>query len=250
MNCTPLFIKLESAASTNSYLAGIADGTPHGTVVSAAEQTAGRGQRGNTWEAELGKNLTFSMLLRPEAIEARRQFVISEIVSVAIADTLQPLIPREKVSIKWPNDIYAGDKKICGILIENSLMGYRINHSIAGIGINVNQRVFLSDAPNPASIINFIGEETPLDPLLEKICCNILRLMGKCSLEEDFARLHSHYRSRLWRNDGYFPYRDTATGELFDATIIDVAPSGILTLRDEAGNDRQYAFKEVSAVLK
>ena len=96
---------------------------PAGTVLAARMQTAGRGQRGASWEAEPGKNLTFSQLFRPDRLHAARQFELSMLVSLAIADTVDDLIAHTGLSakIKWPNDIYVGDRKICGILIENKL---------------------------------------------------------------------------------------------------------------------------------
>lgn len=249
MNTIPTFIKLSSTRSTNTYLAEIASDSEHGTVVSTIEQTAGRGQRGNSWEAEPGKNLTFSILLRPKIIDARHQFAISEIVSIAITSTLQKLINGKRVAIKWPNDIYVDDMKICGILIENSLMGYSINYSIAGIGINVNQQKFLSDAPNPISLYNLIGKETELDSLLDDICSEILRLMEKYNNADLLPELHDSYIKLLWRNEGYHPYQDTSTLETFNARIIDVAPTGLLSLQDDQNATRIYAFKEVSAIL-
>ena len=116
-------IHLESVGSTNTYLAGRAVDLPHATVVSTYCQTAGRGQRGNSWESEPNKNLSFSVLLRPQNIIARQQFYLSEAVSVAIVKTLKRYISNHRVSIKWPNDIYVDDLKICGILIENTLCG-------------------------------------------------------------------------------------------------------------------------------
>lgn len=250
MNINPSYIKLSSTNSTNSYLAKIASDSKHGTVVSTIEQTAGRGQRGNSWEAEPGKNLTFSILLRPETIDARQQFAISEIVSIAITTTLQKHIPAKRVVIKWPNDIYVEDMKICGILIENSLMGNKISYSIAGIGININQKRFLSDAPNPISLYNIIGEETALNSLLDNICCEILRLMDKYNNADLLPELHNNYIKLLWRNDGYYPYRDTTTNERFNARIVDVASTGLLSLQDDKNLYRTYAFKEVSAILE
>ncbi|MDE5982764.1 MAG: biotin--[acetyl-CoA-carboxylase] ligase, partial [Duncaniella sp.] len=136
----PHIITLPEAGSTNTELAAIAAESPHGTVVTTRCQTAGRGQRGNTWEAAPGRNITMSVLLKPETILAREQFAVSEAVSLAIVTVLRRHLPAEAhVAIKWPNDIYVNDLKICGILIENSLIGNRIGHSIAGIGININQ---------------------------------------------------------------------------------------------------------------
>ena len=142
---------LPVTASTNSWVAANSDTLAHGDIVMAVEQTAARGQRGNTWEATPGLNLTLSMLLRPEGVEAARQFDISRAVALGTAEMLQELLEQE-VLIKWPNDIYVGDRKIAGILIENTLTGRLIDRSIAGIGVNINQEVFHSDAPNPVSV--------------------------------------------------------------------------------------------------
>lgn len=245
----PQFIRLDSVPSTNSYLAGIAATSPHGTVVSADEQTQGRGQRGNSWESEPGKNLTFSMLLHPVHIDAREQFAISEAISVAIVEVLKQHISDMPVAIKWPNDIYVGDRKICGILIENSLTGTVISGSIAGIGINVNQAEFHSDAPNPVSLLNVTGSETELDALLIEVCCEILSTFDTLCRRSMLHHLHRRYLSMMWRADGYHPYTDTATGTRFSAMIADVLPDGTLQLVDTDGLHRSYAFKEVAAIL-
>lgn len=236
-------ISLEECESTNNRLAEIAHQSPHGTVVITSRQTAGRGQRGNSWEAEPGKNLTFSLLIKPENVAAHDQFYISEAVALGIADSLRRRLPGIPVSVKWPNDIYAGDKKICGILIDNSLSGNNIGHSIAGIGINVNQRQFRSDAPNPVSAIMLTGEEIPLDELLHDTVDSIFR-----RLSQPLDARHADYMTALWRRDGG-NYRDAATGEEFHAVITGVAPTGHLSLLDTFGNTRTYAFKEVTALL-
>ena len=245
----PQFIRLDTANSTNSYLSGIAATSPHGTVVSATEQSAGRGQRGNSWESEPGKNLTFSILLHPAHIDAREQFAISEAVSVAIVEVLRQHIPDTPVAIKWPNDIYVGDRKICGILIENSLSGNGISHSIAGIGINVNQAEFHSDAPNPVSLLNVTGTETDLDALLIEVCCEILSTFDTLCRRSMLHHLHRRYLSMMWPGEGYHPYTDAASGTRFSAMIADVLPDGTLQLVDTNGLHRSYAFKEVAAIL-
>lgn len=140
---------LDSCGSTNDALTEI-DGADHGTVAVCRRQTAGRGQRGNKWESEPGKNLTFSILLCPD-IEARSQFEMSMLVSLAVADFIDAVLGRRAAKVKWPNDIYVADGKICGILIENRLSGTMLERAVAGIGINVNQTVFRSGAPNPVS---------------------------------------------------------------------------------------------------
>lgn len=241
-------IKLDSTGSTNSYLAGRAIDLPHATVVSTYNQTAGRGQRGNSWESEPDKNLSFSVLLRPKNIIARQQFYLSEAVSIAIVNTLKRHIPNQKVAIKWPNDIYVNDMKICGILIENTLSGYNITQSIVGVGLNINQLKFLSDAPNPISLIHFTNTEKPLDSILDEVTDEIIATFDHYDTTQQFDALHNRYLSMLWRKDGVYPY-STPDGSKFMASITDVAPDGIITLHDTNNNTRSFAFKEVSAVL-
>lgn len=239
---------VDEAASTNSLLASRCGDLAHGAVIAARRQTAGRGQRGNSWESEPGVNLTFSMLLRPTAITAVAQFELSMIVSLGVCDALKAASGLE-FHVKWPNDIYVGDKKICGILIENSLEGRRIGRSIAGIGINVNQREFLSDAPNPVSLIGLTGKEFNLETLLSAVCSSILNRLAAYEAAPTPDRLVAEYRSRLWRGEGFHLWTDAETGLDFEAEIADVAVNGLLTLRDRQNKQHVYAFKEVVAVL-
>lgn len=239
-------LHLDSVTSTNSWLAVEGREMPHATVVTTREQTAGRGQRGNSWESQPGANLTFSMLLRPESIAAHSQFTISEAVALGIADALRHYLPADRVKIKWSNDIYVDNRKICGILIENSITGDRIGRSIAGIGINVNQEEFHSDAPNPVSMRNITGIEYNLDEVLNLVIDSIL-----ARLDEGIANpasLHRAYIESLWGKEGR-TYRDTATGEIFSAIIEDVAPIGHIHLRDTSGRLRIHAFKEIAVIL-
>ena len=209
-------------------------------VVVADYQTAGRGCGSNTWESERGKNLTFSMLIHPDGLPANEQFHITEVVSVALCETLEAYI-NNKVEIKWPNDIYVGDRKICGILIENRLQGSVIKDSIIGIGLNVNQCVFLSDAPNPVSLYQLTGQETDRDALLQQFLTAVGRVAASSTVSED-------YRARLYRKDIAAPYEDSSGR--FMATLMDVEPDGRLVLQDEAGQEHTYAFKEVQFVIK
>lgn len=248
MKNSPTIIKLQEVNSTNSYLASEAGNLPHATVVSTYCQTAGRGQRGNTWESQPNKNLSFSALLRPNNIIARQQFYISEAVSVAIVNTLTRYITNHRVAIKWPNDIYVDDLKICGILIENTLCGSNISQSIVGVGININQREFLSDAPNPISVIHYTNTEISLDDILREVTDEMVATFDHYDATQEFDTLHKEYCKRLWRNDGFYPY-STPDGDRFDARIENVAPDGILTLCDTLGNSRSFAFKEVQAIL-
>ena len=208
-------------------------------VVWAEYQTAGKGCGTNSWESERGKNLTFSLLIHPEEIPANHQFRITEIASVAMCETLLEYGLKE-VSIKWPNDIYVGDRKICGMLIENRLQGSVIKDSIIGIGLNVNQRVFTSDAPNPVSLYQLRGCETDLHELLSLF----LKSFDKAyhSKTTCFA-----YKEMLYRRgkDGLYKTKTTC----FAARLLGVTEEGRLRLLDEQGQERVFAFKEVQFVI-
>lgn len=232
---------LDSCASTNAVLAAMAD-AGHGTVVAAREQTAGRGQRGNSWEAEPGRNLTFSILLRPEATPAARQFELSMAVALAVADAVDAMLPGGlRAAVKWPNDIYVGDRKICGILIENRLSGNRIESAIAGIGINVNQQIFRSDAPNPVSVVQLNGGmELDIDLILLDVCDRIIATVERYCTAKPHPRLPAMYMERLTRTEGEHPFAD-AHSDRFMAHIVSVDPDGTLHL----SNGRSYLFKEL-----
>lgn len=242
-------IRLDTVGSTNTYISTLPPDTRAGTAVIAREQTGGRGQRGNSWESEPGSNLTMSVLLRPNQVSAREQFMVSEAVALAVARTASRFAGgRQQVKVKWPNDIYAGDMKISGILIENALRGMTIERSIAGIGLNVNQERFYSDAPNPVSIHMLTGEVTPLDEVERELLGNIREMCGYLHPER-YDELHAMYCAQLWRADGFYPYTDAATGARFEARIKSIAPTGHITLEEADGTERTYAFKEVQAVM-
>ena len=230
-------VHIDETDSTNRWLKDHGEGT---MVVATDYQTAGKGCGSNAWESERGKNLTFSMLIHPDGIAAREQFRITEVVSVALCRTLQPYI-YNKVEIKWPNDIYVGDRKLCGILIENRLQGNVIVDCIIGIGLNVNQRVFLSDAPNPVSMYQLTGQELDRDELLKAFIENL-------DQEWQNKTNGSEYRELLYRKgkDGLY---EAKTGR-FVAKLTDVLPDGRLLLVDEEGKEHTYAFKEVSFIIE
>lgn len=244
-------IKLDSVDSTNSYLNGLGSAATHGTVVMAIEQTSGRGQRGNSWEAEPGANVTLSMLLRPDGLEASRQFIISQAVSLAIVETLDHILPGHGVSIKWPNDIYVDDRKICGILIENVLTGREIARSTVGIGLNVNQAVFCSDAPNPVSLYQLTGEKRDVETVaLEMSRCILDRVAEALASSRGAEGIAWRYFSRLYRREGWHRYRDNLRGVDMTARIDSVAPSGHITLTDRDDlRQYTYAFKEITFIL-
>lgn len=237
-------IHISETDSTNHWLKE--HQTDCDCVVAADYQTAGRGCGTNTWESERGKNLLFSILCHPEWIKANRQFLISMSVSIAIARVIEhhtKKTPGHVVSIKWPNDIYVNDNKICGILIENKLQGSHIKESIIGVGLNVNQQEFCSDAPNPVSLIQLLHKELDCEQLLQEILTQFSELMEPANE----ASVKEEYRQRLYRNKGYHTYRD-AEGE-FSARIASVEDNGHLLLQLHEGDQRRYAFKEVQFCL-
>jgi len=195
-------------------------------------QTAGRGCGTNRWESERGKNLTFSMLVCPQQLPANRQFRITECVSVALCETLECYI-NNKVEIKWPNDIYVDGKKVCGVLVENTLSGGMVKDSIIGIGLNVNQAVFLSDAPNPVSLYQLTGQMFDREAVLH----DFLRRFESVSNRETVS---IQYRNRLFLRKKQAVFKDG--NGLFTAAIEDVEPDGHLVMLDEAGGERRYAF--------
>lgn len=240
-------IHISETNSTNNYLQSLCSKqkVEELTVVVADFQTSGRGQRGNSWESDSGKNLLFSIVIFPEFLEARRQFLISQIISLAIKEELDTYTT--DISIKWPNDIYWKEKKICGMLIENDLMGRNISQSIAGIGININQETFHSFAPNPVSLRQITGKEFDLFEILKSI---VLRIQSYYSLlkKGNTESIVCQYEMSLFRKEGMHRFKDT-NGE-FLARIICVEPEGRLILEDEILNKRGYMFKEVEYLLK
>lgn len=239
-------IHLEETNSTISYLSELCNRqcVPELTTVMADFQTSGRGQRGNSWESEKEKNLLFSFVLYPSFLEARNQFLLSQIVSLSVKEVLERYVGN--TSIKWPNDIYWEEKKICGMLIENNLTGIHITRSIVGIGININQEVFHSSAPNPVSIKQITGKE--YNPI--EILAGVMQRMKEnhLSLQQgETEAIARRYHEALFRNEGTHPFRDSK-GE-FTAQITGVEPDGHLVLLDNTDKIRRYVFKEVQYVL-
>lgn len=227
---------IDETDSTNRWLRNCTGGQSSCAiheVVWADYQTAGRGQGTNTWESERGKNLTFSILLHPVDLPANRQFLLSMQVSLAICEALGEHIG--DLSIKWPNDIYWRNAKIAGILIENRLQGQVIRDSIVGVGLNVNQRQFMSDAPNPISLWQICEHETDREQLLKDILAALDRLLGQ--------EVREQYLAMLYRRKGFHPYVDKDGA--FMAELEDVEDDGHLLLCDDSGGHRRYAFKEV-----
>lgn len=257
-------ISLPSTESTNTYLRQL-NPKPEVpvTLVMTQFQTAGRGQRGNSWESEAGSNLLYSLLVHPHMLRPSQMFSLSEVAALSVCSSLNEFLeessacmgmapscelrdPKLQFCIKWPNDIYYGDRKVGGILIETDLMGSRISNAIIGVGVNLNQRRFLSDAPNPVSLCHIIGHDTPPQIVMDVILKHFVLLYGRLEAGQ-LDLLHRDFMEHLYRKDGLHAYED-ASGA-FRARLLDVELTGHLVLEDAEGCVRRYAFKEVKFCL-
>ncbi|MDR0977151.1 MAG: biotin--[acetyl-CoA-carboxylase] ligase [Prevotellaceae bacterium] len=238
-------VRLQETDSTNRYLIELCSHQPPEafTAVVTHTQTAGKGQRGNSWESEPGRNLTFSFVMYPTFVSAAQSFVLSQLVALGVKETLDEYT--DDIVIKWPNDIYWREKKICGILLENVIAGSRIAQCVSGIGLNINQAAFHSDAPNPVSLAQITGREYDLDLLLSRYMDIVRRSYDALAAQPATAaaEINRRYTASLYRRTGFHRYRDD-DGE-FDARILRVEPKGQLVLADRAGRERSYWFKEV-----
>lgn len=251
-----LMIELDEVSSTNTFLRDYKP-TSHTpiTLVTAEHQTAGRGQAGNSWESERSSNLLFSLQVKPASLPANQTFALSQAIALAIREAIAPILNRQSsISVKWPNDIYVGDRKIAGILIENDFRGASVERSIIGCGVNINQADFKfptilppkANAPTPVSLLQITGQPTERSLVLSAIVEAFHRRYsaiesGSC---EAIGALRADYLAALYRRTGFHPYRD-ANGT-FMAELADVEPSGCLILRDSEGRLRHYAFKQVA----
>jgi len=258
-------IKLDSVGSTNDYanellshglnLAYRQAGRGEvfdGTVVYALSQRAGRGQRGNRWESEPCKNLTFSIVLYPVFLGAEEQFMLSKVISLGICDYVNSVINNPAfnkvecgVKIKWPNDINIGDEKVAGILIENSIRNNEIVHSVIGVGLNVNQTRFGNNIPNPTSLKLITGENFDLEICLGDLCsCVEARYLQLKSGKK--KEISNDYLKVLYRYQQMGIYE--ISGNPFAAKITGISEQGKLILEKEDGGIIECNFKEVSFV--
>lgn len=232
-------IKLDEIGSTNIYLhdLNIKDKQLTGTVVSAKNQILGKGQTGNVWLTEKDKNLTFSVITHPN-IMAKHAFYLNIIASLAVQKSLSDL--NIKVKIKWPNDILVNQKKIGGILIENQINGNKINQSIIGIGLNINQTVF--DSTIKATSIKNEGISIEIEDVLSQIY-GYLDFYYNLLIESNFKLLLKHYYSHLfWYNQiGTFTENNTE----FKALLTGVSEVGLLELRLLDHTTKHYDIKEI-----
>ncbi len=239
-------IELEMVDSTNTYAKELlAKEKPvEGTIVFAHEQHSGRGQMGNTWETEAGKNLTVSFILYPDFLDADKQFYLNMAISLALKDFCESVLPDE-IKIKWPNDIYWHDKKLGGILIENTISGNRISSSVIGIGINVNQEEFDGTLPNPVSLLQISNFEFKLANLIEGLSVFIEKYYLQLR-QLHFNFLDKGYTVALYR---YQQTHEFKKGEqIIRGEINGVAKDGKLIFHS-GGKEMRFAFKEIEFVI-
>lgn len=234
-------IRLKDVDSTNRYLKELSDeNEAEMTVVVADYQSAGKGQGAHTWESEAGKNLLFSIKVHPHWVPVRRQFVLSMAGALAIKDALDSYT--EGITLKWPNDVYWNDKKISGTLIETAIDSKGVKTCIFGVGVNLNQTLFTSDAPNPVSLAQILGHDVDKEEVLRKIIEAFQRYY-ELLRRADYMDVSGIYHLALYRRKGYHEYEDK-DGK-FEGAFVEVEDDGHLILHDKKGVIRSYAFGEL-----
>lgn len=246
----------DTVDSTNTRLMNDKDTLPDRSVYAALFQTAGRGQKGNRWESRSGENLTFSILLKPAELSASEQFILSQVVALGLVDYLAAEgVP---ALIKWPNDIYAGDRKICGTLIENTLAEGRIAASVAGIGLNMNQREFDPSLPNPTSLSLQTGKCYDVKVELPKLLACIFRYCDQ--LGSAYARngFDADYLSKLYLRGEWHLFEELPASDIpaehrsglrIEARILGIDTKARLLLEHRDGTLHTYGFKEIKYIL-
>jgi BirA family biotin operon repressor/biotin-[acetyl-CoA-carboxylase] ligase len=239
---------LKEIGSTNNYLKDLLSNSKpvtEGTVIMAESQTAGRGQQQNRWHSEPFKNLTFSLLLKPTFLPLHQQYELTRAISIGVVSALQRATG-QNIQIKWPNDIYYGDKKLGGILIENIVQGTQIKNSVIGIGLNVNQDVFPPEVPNPASVKQILHKDYDLTLLLSQICGDIEAWYLKLKACK-YTEIQQQYLANLYWLNQEREY--LADGETFKGTITGVRNSGLLVLSTKTG-EREFNLKQIQFLNK
>jgi BirA family biotin operon repressor/biotin-[acetyl-CoA-carboxylase] ligase len=242
-------ITLKEVDSTNTFLKNTLSNSkplPEGTVIMAEGQYAGRGQQQNRWHSDAGKNLTFSILLKPSFIAISDQFDLTRAISLGVYDALYPLLG-DGLKIKWPNDIYYNDMKLGGMLIENAIQGSQIKHAVIGIGLNINQDSFPEYLPNATSIKQILQGDYDLHRILSDICSHVEAWYLKLKAGQvDVVR--KEYLSRLYWLGEYKRFRSSA-GE-FEGTVNNVLNSGLLVVKNSFETDLTFNFKEIEFLNK
>lgn len=240
------FLHLEKAVSTNTYLQEINEHERARCVVYADEQTAGKGMGTNVWESEPGLNLTFSMGVDMTFLKAADQFLLSQAVPLGLLDVLDKRLPSEALSVKWPNDLYYGNQKLCGILINSTIRGMDMGVSVIGIGLNVNQMCFRDWPTHPISMKIILKEEIALEPLLKQLVDAVDQRIQQLRSPEGIATIKEAYLSRLYRYRIWADYE--VNGEKVRRFITGIDSFGRLETIDESGAKNVYDIKEIKFI--
>lgn len=237
-------LRLNNVDSTNNYAARLlrqsgSINVPEGTIIVADFQEKGKGQRGNGWEGEAGKNLTFTVILKPMFLTPDRQFLLNKVISLAVLDFITSL-GITTVRVKWPNDIYVQHNKIAGILIENTISSQQILSSVVGIGLNVNQTEFKT-AWNATSLKTILQQEMARDYCMDRLCSAIEARYLK--LKTSVFSLDMDYLDSLYRYNECSNY--IVNNQKISAKITGISPAGLLILQLPDGREKRYDFKEV-----
>ena len=240
------YVHLEQIDSTNAYLQRKqSEADIRNWVVSADEQTAGKGMGSNSWESEVGKNLTFSLVLEVSFLPAERQFLLSGAVALGLIHALDMLLPAEKLHIKWPNDIYFENRKLAGILINSTIKANMMDVSIVGIGLNVNQMQFHNWPTHPISLQQITGKEYDLQSLLEQVAESLYNEVKV--LKTNPTAIEQNYLKRLFRYRTWADYE--VDGKVLRLFMTGIDAFGRLLLVDEANNSYCFDIKEIKFVL-
>ncbi len=245
-NSANKFIVLQETESTNNYANRLilSDKAEHGSVVLAHYQKEGKGQGRNHWESEAGMNLLASIILYPRFLPAGKQFYLSKIISLALVDILSS--ETEHVTIKWPNDIYIENNKIAGILIENSVKGNYMESSVLGVGLNLNQKQFNSDAPNPVSLKQITGKHYNVEKMAELLVLSVFSWYEKLEAHQT-VEIDSRYLSHLFRLNEWAGF--IKNKQYVEGRILGIGEFGQLIWEDRSGNITTSMFKEIEFVI-
>ena len=237
---------MDYTSSTNEYTQALlkTEKIPEGTVIFTTNQTKGKGHYGSEWISEPGKNLACSIVLHPNFLQVENQFNLNIAISLAVYDLLRKHL-KENVSIKWPNDIYYLNYKLCGILIENTINGAALSATVVGIGININQTTFPSNIPNPSSLKAITGKDYDVREIAEDLCSFIEKKYLQLR-NGNQTKLWEEYKTSLYRKNKWTKYESEGIG--FDAKIADIAPDGQLILLLRNGEKRKFNFKQVKLI--
>ncbi len=213
---------------------------PEGTIIITEDQTKGKGQRGNQWESEPGKNLTFSLVLYPKSLSIKDQFYLNMITSLGICSALRNFLS-SGIKVKWPNDVYVNNRKICGILVENALKGSTIEQTVIGIGLNVNQTEFIVEKATSMADLTLMNYD--LNEVFDKVVQSIEKYYLQLKHSELKSIRQDYLDNLYWMNELHV----FDSNGVFSGQIVDIDENGKLVV--ESNNERAaYDIREISFI--